>query len=160
MRNDTSMKVCQKCGGLCCKTVGGPNVTKKEMRKVLNAGHSDFFVKHGGNHYEIRSKHGTCLYLGKDNLCSIHKVRPSICRGWPADYSYSKGKLKLFLVECPLTKYASERYIKRMEEQILKLPQETILDFYGSTYLTEPEVKLIKKGQARFKRKELRLARF
>lgn len=156
MRNNTSLNVCKNCGAICCKTVGGPNVTKKEMQKVMNAGHPDFFVKHSDNHYEIKSKNGTCLYLRKDNLCSIHDVRPLVCRWWPVDYAYRNGRVEIFLAECPLTKYVSEKFIQHMKKQIKQLPKETILEFYGNTYLNDSEVKLIKENQARFKRKKLR----
>lgn len=155
MRNNTSLKICQKCGGLCCKTLGGPNVTKNEMQKVVNAGHPNFFIKHSNTHYEIKSKKGTCLYLSKENLCSIHEVRPLVCRWWPVDYTYRDGKIELFLIECPLTKYVSEKYIQLMKRQITQLPEKTIHDFYSSTYLHKSEIKLIKKGKNRFKRKKL-----
>jgi Fe-S-cluster containining protein len=148
--------ICNKCRALCCKTVGGPDVTKKEMQKILNKGYPDFFVKHTNNHYEIKSKKGTCLYLTKDNLCLIHDAKPLVCKWWPVDYDYKKGKIELFLVECPMTKYVSKRFIQNMKKQIMKLSKKTLADFYSHTYLNKDEIKLVKKGQKRFKQKKLR----
>jgi len=64
------------------KTQFGKSVTLKNFKQALSCGAATLKQK----------KDGSCVYL-KNNLCSIHKIRPQVCRG--------------FFCTSPLKKYQS-----------------------------------------------------
>jgi Fe-S-cluster containining protein len=155
MKANNILKVCQTCKAMCCKKTGGPNLNKKEALRILNANCPNYLVKHSEDHYEIKSKNGTCLYLSPDNSCSIHKLRPTICRCWPIDYEYKNGKIEYYLTNCPLTKLLSKKFIQTLTDQAKLISKADIVNYYSCTALSDSEVKIIKKGQKSFKRKLL-----
>ncbi len=78
---------CKMCGD-CCKGYGGTYVTKKDIDAIseyINADPDSFvsiycdiscgkpLLKQGMNKY--------CIFWNK--ICSIHPVKPSMCKNWP-----------------------------------------------------------------------------
>jgi len=63
--------------------MAGVDFSKEEMQRVIDAGHPDYFIKSGENHYEVKTKNGICPYFSEDKACMIHEVRPAMCRVWP-----------------------------------------------------------------------------
>ena len=77
---------CLECAN-CCKTIG-PLFTDKDISRIARYFHlkpSEFTEKYlkidDEQDYVLKSL--PCSFLGKDNYCSIYKVRPKACRGFP-----------------------------------------------------------------------------
>lgn len=70
---------CQECKGLCC---GPVPITKQELKRVKKAINEMPYKKR----FELEKQQryfGTCIFYDLDNdICGIHKVRPSICRAF------------------------------------------------------------------------------
>jgi hypothetical protein len=82
-----SLFQCQKCGD-CCKGYGGTYVTEDDINSIAK------FI--GIPPHEFKSKYcsisnnkplltqkadGYCVFW--DNICTIHPVKPKMCRVWP-----------------------------------------------------------------------------
>ena len=90
----SSLFSCTMCGE-CCRGFGGTYVEEKEIRAIaeyLGKGIKEFL-----NRYCIRSadrfllgqrEDGYCVFY--TDACSIHPVKPKMCRKWP----YIEGVLK------------------------------------------------------------------
>ena len=124
MDQEKLLNICRKCKATCCK-LGGTDFTKKEMQRIVNAGHKIKFKKINENHYEFKTnKKAECLYL-KNDACTIYNERPSACRCWPVEYPDFEGKKKRFtLVYCPLTPYLSKEYIQQLKKIANKIPRK------------------------------------
>lgn len=78
---------CKKCGE-CCKGYGGTYVTTdniKEIAAYIHANPDEFRKKYcriSGNRALLKqSENGFCIFW--DDLCTIHPVKPKMCREWP-----------------------------------------------------------------------------
>ncbi len=78
---------CQQCGD-CCKGFGGTFVTEKEIEKIAGRVDTDtqtFVEKYcqisGGKALLAQSKDQYCIFW--DGRCSIHPVKPRMCKKWP-----------------------------------------------------------------------------
>ena len=145
------LKACQDCKAECCK-LGGADFSKQEMKKVLKSRYKDFFVKISDNHYELKIINGKCPYLNKDFSCKIHKVRPLMCKCWPA-VPILNGKKKLYLVECNFTKLLSKKDKEKLIKQSLKLNDEVNS---GETKMSPYLVGKINKKFKKFKKKRIK----
>ena len=132
MKRDALINICQKCKATWGK-LGGPCFTKREMQRVLVRGYADHFVEINAHHFELKSKEGICPYLTKDYTCLIHKFRPIMCRCWPI---YINRKKELFLVDCPLASFLSDKEIAIMKKQASRIPKK---------FLSDSDQKLIRK---------------
>ena len=77
---------CLKCAN-CCTTTG-PLFTDKDISRIakhLNLKPSEFTKKYlridEDKDYVLKSV--PCVFLDKDNYCSIYKFRPKACKGFP-----------------------------------------------------------------------------
>jgi len=155
MKLENIKHVCKKCRGSCCK-LGGADFTKKEMQKVLKAGFKNYFLKVGNYGYELKSKNGRCPYLSKNYSCSIHKVRPLMCRCWPVYAEYKNNKRKYIIIQCPLTPYLSKKQISEMKKQASKLSRKFIEWKDVHTNLPKKDFNLMIKRYNRFRKNELK----
>jgi len=78
---------CQQCGD-CCKGYGGTFVTEKEIDAIAGYTNTDpeNFVENycqisGGKPVLAQGKDIYCIFW--DGLCTIHPVKPRMCRTWP-----------------------------------------------------------------------------
>ncbi len=78
---------CQRCGE-CCKGYGGTFVSEQEIERISQhlGVDSDAFVKDycqwsGGRPLIKTSDSGYCVFW--DKVCTIHHVKPRMCRLWP-----------------------------------------------------------------------------
>jgi len=80
---------CRQCGD-CCKGFGGTYVTKQNILDI--AAHISFdpktFIGHycdksGSKYVLTRGKDGYCIFFDKTEQCTIHEVKPYMCRAWP-----------------------------------------------------------------------------
>ena len=86
IRSDTLFK-CQKCGE-CCKGYGGTYLTDNDIALISQFIDSDpkRFVDQycnlsGNRPLLAQHKEGYCIFW--DQLCTIHPVKPLMCRKWP-----------------------------------------------------------------------------
>jgi Fe-S-cluster containining protein len=131
-----SLKICGECGGHCC-SYGGTTATKEEVDKIVKAGFDNHFENISENAYITKwGKDGVCPYQ-KNTACSIHKVRPLLCRTFPAMFILKNKKREFYKQECPLQKLMSEKEMNDSFELLKKVPDELIisankyLDKYG-----------------------------
>ena len=70
-------------------------------------------------HMQMVNENEHCVFLNKEERCSIHSFRPGLCRLFPLGRSYEEGKLRYFLLEdCPAqnkTKVKIEKWINMPE---------------------------------------------
>lgn len=78
---------CQKCGD-CCKGYGGTFITEKEIDTIAAHIHTDpdTFVENycqisGGKRILAQAGDMYCIFW--DGLCTIHPVKPRMCKTWP-----------------------------------------------------------------------------
>ena len=78
---------CKKCGH-CCKGFGGTYVTEKDIHAIaayIGVDEKEFTEKYcqmSGSRWVIAAKEdGYCVFW--DEICTIHLVKPKMCRAWP-----------------------------------------------------------------------------
>jgi Fe-S-cluster containining protein len=78
---------CRKCGE-CCKGYGGTYLSGKDIELISRFIHSsptrfvDQYCTLSGNRPVLAQRHdGYCIFW--DQLCTIHPVKPLMCRKWP-----------------------------------------------------------------------------
>lgn len=72
---------CIRCG-LCCAPTVTP--TEKDIRRIEKSlgKPREYFLENSS----LKKVNGYCMFLKRENgnnICSIYKARPSICRKWP-----------------------------------------------------------------------------
>ncbi|MFW6236578.1 MAG: YkgJ family cysteine cluster protein [Desulfovibrionales bacterium] len=79
---------CRMCGH-CCQGTGGIVVSAGEQERIrthLNVPMVQFLqectIEKSGKTYLTTRPDGFCLFFG-DQGCSIHAVKPDVCRAWP-----------------------------------------------------------------------------
>ncbi len=155
MKANMALRVCRKCKATCCK-MGGADFTKKEMGRVIGAGYKNFFRKIDEDSYELKSKKGICPYLAKDNSCSIHNVRPAMCKCWPVYARYKRNKREFLLIRCPLVGCLSKKDISRMRKEAAKIPRGMLETTFTSSHLPKSDLKLIEKRFNNFRKKVIK----
>ena len=87
MGNPSDFFECQKCGE-CCKGYGGTFLGDRDIDRI--SAHleidKDFFLGHycawsGGRPLLKTGDSGYCIFW--DGLCTIHEVKPRMCKIWP-----------------------------------------------------------------------------
>jgi len=131
----------------------GPDFSETEMKRVLAAGHPNFFNKINEHHHELKTKDGLCPYLKEDHSCSIHELRPAMCRSWPIYPECSKDKKKYFQINCDLTPLLSEEEIEKLKKESESIPKELLVSSYNNSGLAEEEIKIGLKKFNKFKKK-------
>lgn len=83
----TDIFKCRKCGD-CCRGYGGTFVTEKEIEEIAGYIHTDpkTFLENycrisGGKPVLTQGKDRYCIFW--DKLCTIHPVKPHMCKNWP-----------------------------------------------------------------------------
>ena len=78
---------CKKCGE-CCKGYGGTYVTRADIRAIsefLGEDPETFVEKYcqmsGKRPVLAQGPDGFCVFW--DKLCTIHPVKPAMCKAWP-----------------------------------------------------------------------------
>ena len=78
---------CAKCGD-CCKGYGGTYVTSDDIRAIaeyiqIEAERfvAEYCQASGSRLVLAQGKNGYCIFW--DELCTIHPVKPKMCRQWP-----------------------------------------------------------------------------
>ncbi|MBL7181361.1 MAG: YkgJ family cysteine cluster protein [Pseudomonadota bacterium] len=98
---------CKQCGD-CCKGYGGTFVTKQEIETItayLNTDpisfDKDYCRMSGGKPVLAQGRDGYCIFW--DKLCTIHAVKPRMCKAWPFIESVlvDIGNWHIMAASCP-----------------------------------------------------------
>ncbi len=89
-RDITKVFDCKMCGE-CCYGKGGIVVGPEEIKRICNflgitveEFSSIYLTEEGGGKYSLTcGEDGYCVFFEKGRGCSIHPVKPDICRAWP-----------------------------------------------------------------------------
>ncbi|OGR26874.1 MAG: Fe-S oxidoreductase [Desulfobacterales bacterium RIFOXYA12_FULL_46_15] len=80
---------CRQCGD-CCKGFGGTYVTARDIIHISEyiSFNPDQFAmryceKSGSRHVLACGKDGRCIFFDKEKQCTIHPVKPYMCKAWP-----------------------------------------------------------------------------
>ena len=78
---------CRRCGD-CCKGFGGTYLTAKDIETIsryIGSNPEKFVVRYcslsGTKPVLAQRSDGYCIFW--DNICTIHPVKPRMCRKWP-----------------------------------------------------------------------------
>jgi len=79
---------CRQCGD-CCKGFGGTYVSPEDVQAIAAFIHADpeLFLENycrlsGKKPVLAQAENGYCVFW-KDGLCTIHPVKPRMCKAWP-----------------------------------------------------------------------------
>ncbi|GBC59322.1 hypothetical protein DENIS_0261 [Desulfonema ishimotonii] len=127
-RVDTSQVfVCKQCGE-CCKGYGGTYVTAGDIEAIARhiGADPEIFVGEycqmsGRRPVLAQGEDGYCIFR-KEKLCSIHPVKPRMCRAWPFIESVLKdvGNWRLMASACPgiLTDVPDELILRCVRQEL------------------------------------------
>ncbi len=80
---------CRQCGE-CCNGFGGTYVTQKDILKICEYRHFDpdrfidtYCDRSGSRFVLTRGKDGCCIFFDAVKQCTIHPVKPYMCKAWP-----------------------------------------------------------------------------
>ena len=107
MASDSTFFNCTQCGD-CCKGYGGTYLTEEDMATI--AAHLDIapsafqkgYCVLSGKHYVLAQRDdGFCIFW--DRNCTIHAIKPAMCRKWPFIDSLLKdiGNWQAMASVCP-----------------------------------------------------------
>lgn len=122
---------CQYCGQ-CCKGYGGTYVTESEIDDICRYLDLDRprFMQHycqfsGGKPLIAQTESGYCIFW--DQLCTIHPVKPRMCRQWPFIESVlvDARNWHTMATSCPgmRTDFSDDQIQKCVRELIQKSPK-------------------------------------
>ncbi len=128
--------ICAKCDEKCCNGIF-----------ILSQKEKDLLWKNGHGHH-IKEKHNYCVFEGdpcpffKEDKCSIHEIRPMVCRLWPLYIVVDEdGKLDFELEEdCPATKELGKEYFEKAKEKASRyIHEEVSIEAYQKFWEEEDE---------------------
>ncbi|MCD4744357.1 MAG: YkgJ family cysteine cluster protein [Desulfobacteraceae bacterium] len=80
---------CMECGA-CCKGFGGTYISEEDIEKIskyINISLEIFLDKYctmsGSKYVLAQGKDDNCIFYDKEKQCSIHPVKPYMCKAWP-----------------------------------------------------------------------------
>jgi len=80
---------CQMCGQ-CCNGFGGTYVTPEDIVRIstyIQADPDEFIPRYcdmtGAGPVLTQGPDGRCIFFDEQNQCTIHPVKPRMCRAWP-----------------------------------------------------------------------------
>ncbi len=80
---------CRQCGE-CCTGFGGTYVTEQDIKNIadyINVETEKFISKFcdmsGTRHVLSQGENEKCIFFDMEKQCTIHPVKPYMCRAWP-----------------------------------------------------------------------------
>ena len=80
---------CTMCGE-CCTGFGGTYVSEQDIIKISAFIHCDsakftekFCAVSGSKYVLTLSENGKCVFFDTEKQCTIHPVKPDMCKAWP-----------------------------------------------------------------------------
>jgi Fe-S-cluster containining protein len=87
--NDGRIFVCQMCGD-CCKGYGGTYVSDEDIERIARFIGVDpayllerYCQISGGKPLLAQADSGYCVFWDQNRMCTIHPVKPAMCKAWP-----------------------------------------------------------------------------
>lgn len=87
MASDSNFFECTQCGD-CCRGYGGTYLSESDIEAIaahLNVSTTTFkerYCSTSGKRYVLAQRDdGFCIFF--DRNCSIHSIKPAMCRKWP-----------------------------------------------------------------------------
>ncbi len=125
---------CQQCGE-CCTGFGGTYVTDKDIEKIagyINIETEKFISKFcdlSGTRYVLsQGENEKCIFFDMEKQCTIHPVKPYMCRAWPFIQAVVKHpeNWNAMASACPgMKKDIPEKILKKIvSEELKKLSKE------------------------------------
>jgi Fe-S-cluster containining protein len=119
---------CRQCGA-CCKGYGGTYLSNRDTSRIARFIGSDpqkfvdQYCRLSGNRPVLAQREdGYCIFW--DRLCTIHPVKPLMCRKWPFLESILIDPANWLIMadSCPgiQTDVAAEALVKIVKQMILK----------------------------------------
>ncbi len=84
-----------------------------------------------------------CQFLGEDGRCTIHSIRPGICRLFPLGRVYDKGKFKYFLQknECEMKDRTKVKVSKWIDTENLSLYESFVRKWHNFKEFAEKKAR-------------------
>ena len=124
---------CRQCGA-CCKGYGGTYVTAEDTELISRyigedpAGFIDKYCQMSGSRPVLaQAEDGYCVFC-RDGACTIHPVKPDMCRAWPFIKSVlvDVGNWRTMARACPgIQTDLSDEVITQGVRQMLKSDSKT-----------------------------------
>ncbi len=114
---------CRQCGE-CCRGFGGTYVTDSDIARIsayirFNTDRfaSKYCEKSGSKYVLACGKDGCCIFFDKEKQCTIHPVKPYMCKAWPFIVTLIRNpeNWNIMADSCPgIKKNISEKVIKKI----------------------------------------------
>ena len=125
----TDIFECRRCGD-CCNGYGGTVVSDADIRTIAaylgmapETIRERYCVLSGSRPVLVQQPNGYCAFW--DRLCTIHPVKPAMCRAWPFIESVlvDVANWRIMAGMCPgiHTDVPDERIIRRVKERRQRL---------------------------------------
>lgn len=134
---------CRMCGD-CCNGFGGTYVTNQDIQNICRfieadpASFIETYCDPSGSRFVLtRGKDGRCVFFDMDRQCTIHPVKPYMCRAWPFIETLIRNpeNWDIMANSCPgMKKGVNKNCIqsivklekKRLDESLKKRPELTL----------------------------------
>jgi len=131
---DDPLFQCTRCGD-CCQGYGGTYISESDIQKIseyISADREKFisdYCTRSGNRLVLRQRpDGYCIFWEK--LCTIHPVKPRMCRQWPFLKSVLVDEINWHSMAsmCPgiRTEVAMDRVLARIQAFISADPESPL----------------------------------
>ncbi|QTA83182.1 Putative zinc- or iron-chelating domain-containing protein [Desulfonema limicola] len=125
--NEPEIFECRQCGE-CCKGYGGTYISQKDIQAIadyIKVSPQEFLSRYcrqsGSKTVIAQAENGYCIFW-KDKICTIHPVKPEMCRQWPFIQSVIKdvNNWRIMAGMCPgmRTDVSDERIIQSVKQKL------------------------------------------
>lgn len=145
--NDMAKTDCQGCAGCCdcCRGMGNSVILDPFDVFRLSLHFSKSFEGLLGDFLELNVADGiilpnlrmtgpseSCIFLGQSGRCTIHSVRPGLCRLFPLGRYYENGSFRYFLQvhECPRQNKSKIKIKKWLDTKNLRQYEKFVTDWH------------------------------
>jgi Fe-S-cluster containining protein len=126
---------CRACTDRCC--TGDILVTPEERARIVERTGRDHFEPDASGLFTLRAP-GLCPYLGEGGLCSVHDIRPDICRMFPYWPDVEDGQVKIpWDQTCPAGAHLPPELRAELEAKARALVEKLGLANYERWYTTD-----------------------
>lgn len=76
---------CMMCGNCCRFSI--ITLNDEDTRRIEAHGHKDFYEVLDSGEKKLKMANGRCMFV-KDDACTIHDIKPEVCRNFPFSRLY------------------------------------------------------------------------
>lgn len=138
---------CHDCAGCsdCCRGMGDTIILDPldavRLKKGLGKNMQELLAKEVELHVQegiilpnlaMDKEREACCFLDENGRCTIHAIRPGLCRAFPLGRNYEDGVLKYFLLqeECPKQNRSKMKIEKWLDTPDLKNNQRFLVEWH------------------------------